>query len=650
MNTPPAPWQSNRCPVKRKFFFSIRAVTVIAGGTLLFFSSGWAKMAIVPHGQHAMSIRTEDRRSPAFARAFESRMRPYFENRIKGTAAVLQQTPAEVPGETDILLLISMWPSLSSGFKALYKAATQIPDTFDTYVSPGGRFDVYYIPVTRNSVYGVAVTDTLGYGAAGDWRPRISAPNGVPDYVDETAWALDSSWAMEMDRFGFIAPIPYHDSIHTSGRYPVVITSLGVNDFYGTTYPDSAPVGPKGYPSHIELRNNWNGAPWKNMGYEAHPENGIRVTCAHELFHGVQYAMSWNVVDQVNLDDFPLTWIEGAAVLMEELGFDYVNDYVQYCGLFFSDPGMSFFNFLPSYDMHIYSNVLPLKYLYEKKGGIGLIRDVLFNNYAAATPFYQNLRATSLSSGSPWTALLNRFHTASFYTGSRADTSLFFADAALTDQWSYRHETLSGTYAVSKAVNPYGMQIFSFAPADADRDTVRFSLKCAAAATDSVPYPSWAASCIIRKNTGSDTVLTLAIDASGGAAARIPGWKSLNDILFIVSNGAPTETRNATVDFMADSSSLPLVIFPNPGHLRKKKFICFEGFGIREIRIYTVDGLLVTRSADQSFQQYRNGFMWRLANSHGASVVPGCYTAVVTQRNVSNGTKDVERYKIMVCP
>jgi hypothetical protein len=598
-------------------------------------------MSIAPRGQHAMFIRPEDRRSPAFVRNFESRMRLFFENRLKGSGAVLQQPPSE----TDILLLVSMWPSLSPGFKALYKAATQIPKTFDTYVSPGGHFDVYYIPATRDPVNGVAVTDTLGYGAAGDWRPRISAPNGIPDYVDETAWALDSSWVMEMDRFGFIAPIPYHDSVHTSSRYPVVITSLGAIDYYGTTYPDTAPVGPKGYPSHFELRNSWNGAPWRDMGYEAHPENGIRVTCAHELFHGVQYAMTWNVVYQVNLDDFPLGWIEGAAVLMEELGFDYVNDYLQYCAQFFNDPGMPFFG-----SQYVYSNSLLTKYLYEKAGGIGLFKDIFFSNWAAATPFHPNLRATSLAAGSPWTAFLNRFHAASFFTGTRADTSVFFADAALTGQWSYLHETLSGTYSVSKAVNPYGMQIFSFAPADADRDTVRFSLHCGAAATDTVPYPSWAASCIIRRNTGSDTVLTLVIDASGGATVRIPGWKSLNDILFIVSNGAPTEKRNATVDCMPNSISSPLVIFPNPGYLREKKFIRFEGLGIREIRIYTVDGLLVTRSADQSFQQYPNGFMWSLVNSHGSLVVPGCYTAVVTQRNVSNGTKDVERYKIMVCP
>ena len=47
------------------------------------------------------------------------------------------------------------------------------------------------------------------------------------------------------------------------------------------------------------------------MGYQEHPEYGVRVTCAHELFHAVQYAMSWDVKESIFLDDFPLSCIEG---------------------------------------------------------------------------------------------------------------------------------------------------------------------------------------------------------------------------------------------------------------------------------------------------------------------------------------------------
>jgi len=761
---------------------------VTAGILLLFSAAAVAKMSPAPVGRHREELYTADRRSPSFAGDFEAHMRPFFESKLKSGTALRRLPQEQYPRETDFLLLVSLWKNLSPEFKALYKMAAQIPGTFDSYVSPGGHFEIYYLPQTRDNVNGVAVTDTISCGVAGDWRPRRAVPNGIPDYVDEAAWALDSCWAMEVGRFSFVAPISYNDIVHTSSRYPVVITWQPYGT-YGQTWPDIAPAGPKGYPSHFELRNDWNGDPWTDLGYEARPENGIRVTCAHELFHGVQYAMTWNV-SGLSLDNYPLSWIEGTAVLMEELGFDSINDYLQYSKKFFNDPGMSFFNYLTSED-RLYSNSLLVKYLYEKTGGIGLVRTVFFNDYAADAPFHPNLRAVSLSSGSPWTPLLNRFHTASYYTGSRADTSLFFADAELMGQWTYQHDVLYGSSSVTKAVNPYGMRIFSLTPDSADGDTADFRLQCSAADQDTVPYPSWSASCIVRRLAAPDTILPLTIDTSGWARWSITGWKSLNDILIIASSGTYSETRNATVyllscpvtyrrgdtptfsaespdsqsvmtvelaainDLMcplsveiaaASSYTLPssklllsslfrltvppywgndaalsgaiavrlphiaaqraensinndsirvvrwdvsssswknaaftaadslswrlwripvalsgtygifgsghdtLVIFPNPGRLRAKKFIRFEGSGISEIRIYSTDGALVAASTGSAFLRYGNGFMWQLVNGGGTSVAPGCYTAVVIRNSRSGGGKEMKRHKIMVFP
>jgi hypothetical protein len=631
-------------PSGSRVLFFFRLTAVMAGVMLSFPAEAAAKISAAPGAQRQQAYKTSaSLRSPSFVRDFESRMRPFFESKIKGVSALRLLAAEQRPCEADLLMIVSLWKSLSPEFRTLYKTATQIPAGFSTYVSPGGQFEIYYRTVSTDAVNGVSETDTIGYGAAGDWRPRISAPNGVPDYVDETAWALDSGRAMEVDRFGFVAPLPLTDSVHTSGRFPVVIKALAWDD-YGYTFPDTAPVGPRGYPSYFEMRNSWNGSPWNTLGYEARPEDGIRVTCVHELFHCIQYAMAWNVVYYIP-DNFPLGWLESTAVLMEELGFDYINDYLQYGTAFFYDPGMQFFGY-----SNIYSNSLLAKYLYEKNGGIGLIRSVFFSNYAAVDPFHPNLRAASLSSGSPWTLLLNRFHTASYYTGSRADTSRFSADAGLLGQWTYRHDVLSSSFSVTDSVRPYGMRIFSFAPDSADRDPADFRLQCAAAAHDTAPYPTWGASCIIRRPAAPDTILTLAIDSSGSAALRIPAWKALNEILIIVSNGAPSETRNATVHFMPGPGSVPLVIFPNPGRLRAKKFVRFEGSGIREIRIYSMDGTRVAASADRSFIRYVNGFMWQLVNSHGSPVVPGCYTAVIVRNVASDGGEKSERHRIMVFP
>jgi hypothetical protein len=618
---------------------------VITCALLLSYTTAVAKMSVLslqPPRQAAAG-----RPSPAFIRDFESRMRPFFESKLKGGRALLQLPQAQLPKEIDFLLLAKLWYGLSPEFKILYKTATQIPSGFQMYVSPGGHFEIYYLPVTLDDVNGVDITDTMHYGAAGDWRPRLPVPDGIPDYVNEVAWALDSTWSMEIDRFGFVAPLPYKDATHTSDRYRVVITWF-YDGWYGMTYPEDMANGtPPGYTSYIELRNNWNGAPWTSLGYEAHPENGIRVTCAHEFFHGVQYAMTWS--DTGWMDDFPLSWLEGTAVLMEELAFDYVNDYLQYTTSFFDDPMMSFLS--TATDMSVYTNALLTKWLFEKATGshrIDFVRQIFFTNYSKPTSFHPNLRATSLSFGSPWVTILNHFHTGSYFTGARADTSRFLADAALMGAWSYSHDSLSSSYPVTKTVNPYGMQIFSFGPDSANEDTADFQLRCETTNLDTVPYPSWAASCIVRRKTGPDTVMFLAVDIAGWASVRIPGWKSLNEILLVVSNGAPMEKRTATAYYLPRFP--PLVIFPNPGHIRTKKFMHFEGNDIQEIRIYAGDGGLVSVSTDKSFQQYIHGFIWQFANHNGKTVVPGYYTAAVTMRSSPAAEKKTSLHKVLVFP
>ena len=79
------------------------------------------------------------------------------------------------------------------------------------YISPGKHFEVYYSP---SPIKSFLQNDNYGFDTLNNWRQKISAPNGIPDYVDEIAWALDSSWSIEVDRFGFQEPIPLMEGIH----------------------------------------------------------------------------------------------------------------------------------------------------------------------------------------------------------------------------------------------------------------------------------------------------------------------------------------------------------------------------------------------------------------------------------------------------
>jgi len=59
-------------------------------------------------------------------------------------------------------------------------------------------------------------------------------------------------------------------------------------------------------------------------------KKAIQVTCVHENFHTIQFAMTKQLSGDGVPQNFPRSWIEGTAVLMEDLGFNYVHDYFQY--------------------------------------------------------------------------------------------------------------------------------------------------------------------------------------------------------------------------------------------------------------------------------------------------------------------------------
>ena len=80
-------------------------------------------------------------------------------------------------------------------------------------------------------------------GRPDNWRFRYHGANGIPDYVDEVAWALDSAWSMEIDHFGFVEPIPLRNSAHPSTRYKVAIVAQKDPYFYGMTYPQGQSPG-----------------------------------------------------------------------------------------------------------------------------------------------------------------------------------------------------------------------------------------------------------------------------------------------------------------------------------------------------------------------------------------------------------------------
>jgi hypothetical protein len=491
---------------------------------------------------------------------FEAVLTPYFQMRVQkpskpgGTAVTLT--------DADLFAIAKHWDMLSPSFKALYLKATQIPADMKQYVSPSGHFEIYYY---TSGIEAVDVTDTIGYSSS-DWRTRTHTPNGVPDYVDEVAFAADSAWSMEIDGFGFKSPWPDVDAVHTSDRYKISLRYIrdeyGYPDpsTYANTFPQApAPSGNIGFTSYIELRNEWNESGWSenNLDYTTHPEKAVRVTCCHEFFHGVQFTMARLNNSPLYVDDFPATFLEASAVLMEDLGFDYVNDYFQYAKDFLKNPFKTTFEYIYDPNDDIYKNALATMYLFQfayPSPRIDFIKNLLFNNYRQFTKFYNNLILASGQAGRTWADLLGSFYTGSYYTGGRAVAGRFIKDAPLLDaDWDYLQDQTDRSFSVAKTVQPFGMNTFSFTKHNGGAGALSLQfVGDPPDAGDTDTSAVWSVHCILKKDTvpAHDSIITVPNLSATRANLVINSWQDYTEALVIGTNARYDHARQATVAFL----------------------------------------------------------------------------------------------------
>jgi hypothetical protein len=631
--------------------------TKINSWAILFFMIAMATAASAKEKSRAVHV-AQLSSIASYARgaaALEARLTPYFQHKLNRSTV-----PAKSEnrlGETDLFLLVKVWNNLSPEFKKLYTEATAIPSGDVYYVSPGGHFEVYY--TTKKNVGGsIDPIDNYGFGAQGDWRVRDSLPNGVPDYVDEVAYALDSAWSMEVDGFQYIPPIPYTDATHPSNRFKVVINSQDPG-IYGETFPGK-PVGSRGFSSHIEIRNEWSDQDWAGTGYDTIPYNGARVTCAHEFFHTIQYAMAWNDANGVP-DSFPLSWIEGTAVMMEGLAFRSVFDYIQYTTDYFDDPTTTV---LPASDTAstIYTNSLIAKFLHEVYSPDpynDFIRRVFFADYKAPIDFYRELRFESDSVKKNWVDILNDYHTQSYFTGNRAVSGVFLQDASLLPQWSFGLDAVPTSGKISKQVNPYALRVFALKPAAVQSDTIGVVFQ---GDKSTYAYPIWSASCILERLNGTDSIVHFSFANAALASLQISSWHSLKDAMIIVTNGDIAAVHNASITVVSAlvasqiDTSENVTIYPNPVHARPGSSVKISGSTITELWVYDAGGKVIShaksgaKASPASLVQSASGFNWLLANAAGKSVLPGMYYVYLTYKNVLTQAVMKKKQKVLVIP
>ena len=193
-------------------------------------------------------------------------------------------------------------PSIAHKVKA--GRSSRIPKE---YQSRSGKFNILYYTAGDSAV-----------------SVRDDNNNSIPDYVEQTAAAADSSYRHEVQTLGYTNPIP------RGGRYTIEILDLA--PIYGQTV-----VTNRG--TKIQIENDFAENFPSNDDPEGNQRGAVKVTVAHELKHAIQFAaIEWQ--GEADL------WAEMDATLMEEVVYDPVNDYYNYLtnkASIFNSPQNSFY-------------------------------------------------------------------------------------------------------------------------------------------------------------------------------------------------------------------------------------------------------------------------------------------------------------------
>ncbi|MCK4301174.1 MAG: hypothetical protein KAW91_00285, partial [candidate division Zixibacteria bacterium] len=312
-------------------------------------------------------------------------------------------------GTPAVLEFLAAYPKLDQGLlkslgAELYDRPTELDQFHD---SDSGHFRVHYTTSGLNAVYGSQSVNE----------------NGVPNFVVKVAEILDSVRAFIVDSLEYPPPPP--DGYEPGGdeKYDVYLRNL-YTQVYGYTYPDS--LLREGNDSlrstsFIELNSN----PSQLFGYENRPLDAVRVTCAHEFFHAVQFGL--DATEERARDLSSRAFMEMSAVWMEEMLYDDINDYYFYLPYFFRFPQSSIMQFESTHwDYHPYGSVVFPIYLAERFGS-AIIRDIWERcrdlgfgpNFLEAAD-----QAIYSASGQTenWETAFAEFGLWNYFTGERADS------------------------------------------------------------------------------------------------------------------------------------------------------------------------------------------------------------------------------------
>lgn len=265
--------------------------------------------------------------------------------------------------------------------------------------------------------------------------------------------------------------------------------------------------------------------------------------------------------------------------------------------------------------------------------------------------------------GTTWGDLLNGFHSASYFTGTRADPGLFLPDAAKLPQWNTQPVQSPGT--VLDSVHPFAMRAFAIRRTDAHGDTLVASFSGMGAQPGLPAGGTWSLSLILRANDNhyESRVLTLATYDSH--TLLIDNWHDYAEAILVATNSHPTERRLARVVFDVGAEPFregdTLLVYPNPLRAHDPDpGVFLEGKEITEARVYRLDGTLLSQVKVDTLRGTVNGtgwtrpsrykLQWNATNAANARLSVGTYILLITHRRPQSALTRTIRKKLMVVP
>lgn len=181
-------------------------------------------------------------------------------------------------------------------------ATTSRPLRDHHYPTPGGHFIIHY----NNGGYHAVPQD-------------YTFNDSLPDFVFKAAEYLDASFSMLHDILGY--DIPPTDNIES----PEIDVYFNFDlSYYGVTYPETD-QGNGSYSSYLTLSTQLE----DSTVFYTYGLEGLRVTCAHELFHIFQLGYRYRYED--------IFYFEMSSVWFEEYMYPEVNDYHAYVNEYAED-------------------------------------------------------------------------------------------------------------------------------------------------------------------------------------------------------------------------------------------------------------------------------------------------------------------------